>query len=186
MTAELKIAQKKLTLLQIAEKIKNVSEACRRAGVSRSQFYEYKRAFQEFGFEGLPDRSPVPKDCPHKTPPEIQQRVIALSLEHPAWGRFRMTDHPRLEGISISASTVRNIWVKEDMETRYKRLLRLEEQRNGTDLTLAEEQIWLLEKANPCFRERSARMDRLLRSESTCGLARRFALDVSQGFVYIP
>jgi len=154
MTAEQKIAQKKLTLLQIAAKIKNVAEACRQAGVCRSQFYEYKRAFQEFGFEGLLDRPPVPKSCPHKTPSEVQQKVIALSLEHPAWGRFRLTDHLRLQGIALSASTVRNIWVKEDLESRYKRLLRLDEQRNGTDLVLTEEQIRLLEKANPCFRER--------------------------------
>ncbi len=40
------------------------------------------------------------------------------------------------------------------METRYKRLLRLEGEKNGSDLDLTEEQIKLLEKTNPCFRER--------------------------------
>jgi len=45
MTAK-KIAQLKLTLLQLAEKLGNVSKACRMRGVSRtSQFYKYKRAF---------------------------------------------------------------------------------------------------------------------------------------------
>jgi len=53
MTAEKKIAQKRLTLLQVAERIRNVSEAYRRHSISRSQFYEYKRAFQERGFDGL-------------------------------------------------------------------------------------------------------------------------------------
>jgi len=53
MTAREKIAQNKLTLLQLAEMLRSVSEACRRRGVSRSQFYEYKRAFQEAGFFGL-------------------------------------------------------------------------------------------------------------------------------------
>jgi ACT domain-containing protein len=61
MTAEVKLAQKKLTLLEIAAKINNVSEACRKAGVSRSQYYEYKRDLQEFGFDGLLDRLPIPK-----------------------------------------------------------------------------------------------------------------------------
>ena len=37
MTAEKKIAHQRLTLLQVAERIRNVSEACRRHGVSRSQ-----------------------------------------------------------------------------------------------------------------------------------------------------
>ena len=61
MTAEAKIAQGKMTLLQLAEKLRNVSEACRRRAVSRSQFYEYKRAFQEQGFQGLMDRPPIPR-----------------------------------------------------------------------------------------------------------------------------
>jgi hypothetical protein len=50
MTAEQKITQKKLTLLQIAIRIRNVSEACRWARVCRRKFYEYKRAFHELGF----------------------------------------------------------------------------------------------------------------------------------------
>jgi hypothetical protein len=32
-----------------------------------------------------------------------------------------------------------NIWIKENMETRYKRLLRLEEEKNGQDAVLTEE-----------------------------------------------
>ena len=128
MTANKKLAQKRLTLLQLAERLRNVSEACRHHGVSRTQFYEYKRAFQE--------------------------KVIKLSLEHPAWGPVRISDHLRLQSVMVSPSTVRNIWLKENMETKYKRLLRLEEEKNGKDVELTEEQIKLLEKANPCFRER--------------------------------
>jgi len=41
MTAEKKIAQKQLTMLQVAERIRNVSIACRHHSVSRIQFYEY-------------------------------------------------------------------------------------------------------------------------------------------------
>jgi hypothetical protein len=72
MTAESKIAQGKMTLLQLAERLRNVSEACRRRGVSRSQFYEYKRAFQEQGLQGLVDRPPIPKSFPNETPSEGQ------------------------------------------------------------------------------------------------------------------
>ena len=59
MTAQEKLAQKRLTLLQLAEKLGNVSRACRMHKVSHSQFYEYKRSFQEYGLEGLIDRPPV-------------------------------------------------------------------------------------------------------------------------------
>lgn len=114
---EKKIAHHRLTLLQVAERIRNVSEACRRHGVSRSQFYEYKRAFQERGLEGLMDRPPIPKSFPNETPPEIREKILALSLLHPAWGPMRLSDQLRLEGITVSPSTVRNLWLKEGMET---------------------------------------------------------------------
>jgi len=154
MTAEKKIAQKRLTLLQVAESLRNVSEACRRQGISRSQFYEYKRAFQEGGLKGLLDRPPIAKSFPNETPAEVREKVINLSIEHPAWGPMRVSDNLRLEGVSVSPSTVRNLWIKEGLESRYKRILRIEEEKNGKGIELTEEQIKLLEKANPCFRER--------------------------------
>ena len=155
MTAREKIAQNKLTLLQLAEKLRSVSEACRRRGVSRSQFYEYKRAFQEEGFSGLMDRPPLPRSFPNETPADIKEKVLRLSIEHPAWGQVRVSDQLRLEGIQVSPSTVRNIWLKDGLESKYKRILRLEEQRAGQEVELTEGQIKLLEKANPCFRERN-------------------------------
>jgi transposase InsO family protein len=154
MTAEKKIAQRKMTLLQLAEQLRSVSEACRRRGVSRSQFYEYKRAFQEEGFQGLMDRPPIPKTFVNETPVEVKEKILSLSIAHPSWGQARVSDQLRLEGISVSPGTVRNIWIKEGLETRYKRILRLEEERAGADIDLTEEQIRLIEKANPCFRER--------------------------------
>ena len=113
MTAKKKLAQKRLTLLQLAEKLRNVSEACRRHGVSRSQFYEYKRAFQEKGFEGLMDRPPIPKTFPNETPSAVKEKVIKLSLDHPAWGPVRVSDYLRLQNVTVSPSTVCNIWLKE-------------------------------------------------------------------------
>jgi len=120
MTAGKKLAQKRLTLHQFAEKLRNVSEACRRRGVSRSRFYEYKRAFQERGFEGLMDRPPIPGTFPDETPVEIKEKVMSLSLKHPSRGQVRISDTLRLEGISVSPSTVRSLWMKESLETRYK------------------------------------------------------------------
>lgn len=154
MTADKKIAQNRLTLLQLAERLRNVSEACRRRGISRSQFYEYKRAFQERGLDGLKDQLPIPKSFPNETPSEVKERIIAMSIKHSAWGPMKVSDNLKLEGVSVSPSTVRNLWLKEGLETKYKRILRFEEQHAGTEMELTEEQIRLLEKANPCFKER--------------------------------
>jgi len=47
--AEQKLARQRLSVLELAEALAealgNVSEACRRRGISRTQFYEYKRRF---------------------------------------------------------------------------------------------------------------------------------------------
>jgi transposase InsO family protein len=159
MTASKKLAHKRLTLLQLAEKLGNVSKACRMHKVSRSQFYEYKRSFQEHGLEGLVDKPPIPLTHPNQLPKKTKARIIELSLEHPAFGQQRIADQMALEGLSICATSVRNVWKKEDLETKYKRLLRLEEKAMAKGFKLTEKQIRLLEKANPEFAERHVQSD---------------------------
>lgn len=154
MTAKEKVAQNRLTLLQLAEKLGNVSKVCLMHKVSRSQFYEYKRAFQEHGFAGLIDRPPIPGPHPNELCEDTKKRIIELSVLHPTFGQQRIADQLRLEGKGVCPSSVRNLWIKEDMETRYKRLLRLEQSASESGFELTEEHIRLIEKANPCFRER--------------------------------
>ncbi len=56
MTTEKKVARRKLTLLELAGQLGNVSKACRIVGYSRQQFYEIRRNFQTYGADGLLDR----------------------------------------------------------------------------------------------------------------------------------
>lgn len=154
MDAELRVAHQKLSVLQLAESLRNVSEACRQRGVSRTQFYEYKRRFQTHGIEGLKDLPPIPKSNPLTTPPEQVERILALSLEHPTWGCNKLCDSLALEGIKISYPTIQNILNKHDMGTRYERLLKFEEHSLSHQIELSPQQVAWIEKANPCFRER--------------------------------
>jgi molybdenum-dependent DNA-binding transcriptional regulator ModE len=59
-----KAARRKLNLLELASDLGNVSEACRRIGYSREQFYEIRRNYQAFGSEGLLDKARGPKEPP--------------------------------------------------------------------------------------------------------------------------
>lgn len=52
-----KLAYERLGILQLAEALGNVSEACRERGISRRVFYLYKHAYEENGIEGLMFRS---------------------------------------------------------------------------------------------------------------------------------
>ncbi len=154
MKAEQKLARQRLSVLELAEALGNVSEACRRRGISRTQFYEYKRRFQTHGMEGLKDLPPVHKSHPATTPEEVQQRIVEMSLSHPAWGCNRISDQLKLEGVSVSAPTVQNILNKKGIGSRYERWLRLEEEGPQNEIELSSEQVAFIEKHNPCFRER--------------------------------
>jgi len=81
MDPEMKVTQQRLSVLEFAKALGNVSEACRRRGMTRTMFYEYKRRFELYGIEGVKDLPPIHKTHPQTTPPEIQEKIIALSLE---------------------------------------------------------------------------------------------------------
>ena len=57
MTPQEKLIRNKLSLPELAEYLKNVSEACKINGVSRQHFYDIKQAYEEGGLEGLREKS---------------------------------------------------------------------------------------------------------------------------------
>ena len=154
MQAEEKVARQRLSVLQLAELLQNVSAACRQRGMTRTQFYDYKRRFELQGLEGLKDLPPIHKTHPQTTPPEIVERILALSLEHPAWGCVRLSERLKLDGVRVSSPTIQNILIKHGMASKFDRLLKLEAQAAVEPIELSAEQIAQIEKANPCFRER--------------------------------
>jgi transposase InsO family protein len=160
MKAEEKVAQHRLSVLELANALDNVSEACRQRGMTRTQFYEYKRRFQTHGLEGLKDLPPIHHNHPFTTPPEVAERILNKSLENPGWGCVRLSDQLKLEGISVSSPTIQNILIKNGMGSKYERLLKLEEKAQQHAIELTPEQVAQIEKANPCFRERHVESSR--------------------------
>lgn len=152
--ADDKLARQRLSVLELAQTLGNVSEACRRRDLSRQTFYEYKRRFEKHGLEGLKGLPPIPKSHPMTTPEEHVDRLLLLSLGHPAWGCNRLSDVLKLEGVVISAPTIQNILNKQGFGTRYDRWLRLEEKAAADGVELTSEQLGFLEKQNPQWRER--------------------------------
>ena len=127
MNAEEKLARQRLDVLELGQALGNVSEACRQRGVSRTQFYEYKRRFQTYGIQGLLNRPPIHKRHPFTTPSWMEERILALSLDQPDWGCGRLSDYLRRKGVSVSSPTIQRILVKHAMGTRSDRRLKLYE-----------------------------------------------------------
>jgi len=156
LSPEIKIAQQRLSVLELVKALGGISAACKQRGVSRTQFYEYKRRFQTHGIEGLVDLPPIYHSHPFTTPPEVEQRILDVSLEHPAWGCNRLCDQLKLEGINISAITIQKILNRtaDQIGSRYDRWLKLEEKHSQKAIELTGEQVAFIEKHNPAFRER--------------------------------
>ena len=169
-TSERKLAENRLKLLQFAQTLGNVSEACRKLGVSRSQFYEYKERFEQHGLDGLKDLPPIHKTHPQTTSPEVVERLLELSRSEPGWGCQKLSAKLRQIGISLSAVTVQDILAKKGLGTRSERLYALEKRHLEEQVELTAQQTRLLEKHNPCFRERhieSSRSGELLSADTS-------------------
>jgi transposase InsO family protein len=155
MTTDKKIARRKLSLLELASELSNVSKACKLMGYSRQQFYEIRRNFQTYGAQGLIDRLPGARGPhPNRVPAEIETAILDHALEHPCHGATRVEQELRLKGLQVSSGGVRGVWQRHSLLTKHDRLLRLEKATAERRIELKDEQIRLLERFSPEFRER--------------------------------
>ncbi len=92
MTTDQKVARRKLSLLELASDLGNVSKACKLIGYSRQQFYEIRRNFQTYGAEGLLDRLPGPHGPhPNRVEDSVEKAILDYCLEYPTHGPLRWT-----------------------------------------------------------------------------------------------
>ena len=100
MTTKDKVARRKLSLLELAKDLSNVSRACKVMGYSRQQFYEIRRNFQTYGGDGLVDRLPGAKGPhPNRVAAEIETAILDHALAHPCHGAMRVEQELRLKDI---------------------------------------------------------------------------------------
>ena len=147
MTTAEKLIKNKLGLLELANYLKNVSEACRVMGYSRDTFYRVKKAYEEGGIEGLKEKSKRKANIRNRVSEDVEEAILQMALEEPAYGQKRVSDQLRQQGIFISPAGVRCVWLRHDLETFKKRLKALEEHVAKTGAVLTESQLIAMEKA---------------------------------------
>jgi len=142
-----KIIKPKLGLLDLAKQLGNVSQACKIMGYSRDTFYRYKELYTNGGEEALQELSRKKPVIKNRVPLHIEEAVTALAVENPALGQVRASNELQKRGIIVSASGIRSIWLRNDLESFKKRLKMLEKKSAKEGILLTEEQLQCLEKA---------------------------------------
>jgi len=67
-----------------------IRAAARQFGCSRNTVRKWLRRFQQRGKPGLEERSRAPRRIPHKTPPEVEQKVLEARDALPCFGPRRL------------------------------------------------------------------------------------------------
>lgn len=134
-----KTIDRKLILLTLADEI-GVSEACIKMGYSRDSYYRIKKLYDTGGLLAIQNINRNKPIIKNRLNGQIEKTVIKTTFENPCWGQQRISGILNKKGVFISASGVRNVWQRYNMETLEQRLKALETKIAQDKITLTKTQ----------------------------------------------
>lgn len=106
----------KTGLLNRAEELSNVSEACKIMGVSRDTFYRDHELADEGGVDTLINRSRLGPNLNNRTDDATERAVVDYAVEFPTHGQHRTSNELRKQGVLCQEEA----FVQSDCETAFR------------------------------------------------------------------
>jgi hypothetical protein len=85
----------------------------------------------------------------NRVAPEIEEAIVALELEQPAFGQVRVANELRRRGLVVSPAGVRCVWQRHELQTMSKRLKAFEAKSAQDGLVLTEAQLTAWKRRRP-------------------------------------
>ena len=91
---------------------KPLSALCEEFGISRPTGYLWLGRYTRSGLAGIAERSRRPLLCPDRTPPEIEQQVVAARRRYPDWGARKLRVLLQRQGMELTHSTIHRVLLR--------------------------------------------------------------------------
>ena len=118
------IYQRRVALLAEAERSGNVAETCRRFGVSRTRYYEWKARAELYGLAALMPKERRRPQMSGATPTHVLEELLSLAVSRPTLGARQFADALLERGFVLGKSSVQRHLVANGLGTRARRLAR--------------------------------------------------------------
>ncbi len=119
-----KEVQRKIEALELVEQLGSVSKAARILGCSRQTLYTYQQIMEEQGAIGLKRINKPLKRSKNRISESTEDKIIELTLLNPHGTSIQLMKELKQQNITVSISTIQNIWKREQLNTRELRIKR--------------------------------------------------------------
>ena len=141
MVYEEQLGKAKLGILALVAELGDVTRACKLLGMSRSQFYAMKRAYETSGKEGLTPKIRRKPEMPNRTPAPLENQILSKTLEYQTISYFSLAAKLKSEGISVTPSRIRYVWHRHGLSTRRARIRWARSQNHTASVTTRDSQV---------------------------------------------
>jgi len=147
--------EKRIQLFLLADELGNVTRACEILGVGKGRYYNFKKAYDEYGVEGLKgDKAECLRPlASEKDKDDIVNGIIEYVINNPEVGSRTIRNMLLEESRTYSKTAIQKILNDKKVGTILDRIYELERKAFREDYDLTEIQGELLEKYDPCMKE---------------------------------